>query len=249
MGNEQILRLRLWRQRLIRDDRGRNVWETIIEEREVPAERTALLLCDVWDRHWSRGACERLEAMIPRMNALVQAMRQSGARIIHAPSDTMDYYADSPARQRVLRAPAVEPPASADHEDPPLPVDASDHGSDTSEDAPHKAWRRQHPGIEIDEARDAISDNGREVYSYLQAEGVVQLLIMGVHTNMCILNRSFAIKQMVRWGVPIALVRDLTDAMYNPARPPYVSHAEGTELVIGYIEKFWCPTVLSRDLL
>lgn len=75
------------------------------------------------------------------------------------------------------------------------------------------------------------------------------MLILGVHTNMCILNRSFAIKQMVRWGQPIALVRDMTDAMYNPANPPYISHAQGTGLVIGYIERFWCPTVSSRDIL
>jgi hypothetical protein len=72
---------------------------------------------------------------------------------------------------------------------------------------------------------------------------------MGVHTNMCVLNRSFAIKQMVRWGVNIALVRDLTDTMYNPAMPPYVSHDEGTRLVVEYIEKFWCPSLLSDDLL
>jgi hypothetical protein len=54
---------------------------------------------------------------------------------------------------------------------------------------------------------------------------------------------------MVKWGKRVALVRDLTDAMYNPARPPYVSHAEGTRLVVEYIEKFWCPTVASRGLL
>jgi len=74
------------------------------------------------------------------------------------------------------------------------------------------------------------------------------VLVMGVHTNMCVLNRSFAIKQMVRWGMRVALIRDLTDAMYNPARPPYVSHAEGTDLVIGYIERFWCPSVDSREI-
>jgi hypothetical protein len=45
------------------------------------------------------------------------------------------------------------------------------------------------------------------------------------------------------------LVRDLTDAMYNPASRPYVSHAEGTEMVIEYIEKYWCPSALSGDLV
>ena len=66
---------------------------------------------------------------------------------------------------------------------------------------------------------------------------------------MCVLGRSFAIRQMVRWGKKVALIRDLTDAMYDPAMPPYVSHDEGTRLVIGYIEKFWCPTILSGDIL
>jgi hypothetical protein len=49
--------------------------------------------------------------------------------------------------------------------------------------------------------------------------------------------------------MPIALIRDLTDALYNPASPPYVSHEEGTRLIVEYIEKFWCPTLASDDLL
>jgi nicotinamidase-related amidase len=79
--------------------------------------------------------------------------------------------------------------------------------------------------------------------------GIDHLLITGVHTNMCILNRTFAIKQMTRWGKKCILVRDLTDAMYDPQDRPYVSHAQGTELVIQHIEKYWSPTVLSADLL
>ena len=71
---------------------------------------------------------------------------------------------------------------------------------------------------------------------------------MGVHTNMCVLNRSFGIKAMTRRGVDVMLCRDLTDAMYDPAKPPYVSHDEGTRLVVEYIEKFWCPTITSEDL-
>ena len=38
-------------------------------------------------------------------------------------------------------------------------------------------------------------------------------------------------------------------AMYNPAMPLYVSHDEGTRLVVEYIEKFWCPSVASEDLM
>lgn len=246
-GNQLLLHLR--RQTLRQDDRGHNVWQATVAEKRVPARQTALLLCDVWDGHWSRGARERLEAMVARMNQVVVAGRHRGVQIIHAPSDTIGFYAGTPARQRILQMPRIEPPAPLEHEDPPLPIDASDGGSDTGEAPWYKAWTRQHPAIEIDQERDVISDNGVEILSFLRQCGLEHLLIMGVHTNMCILNRSFAIKAMVRWGVDVALVRDLTDAMYNPARPPYVSHEEGTRLVIEYIEKFWCPTVASEDVV
>jgi hypothetical protein len=65
---------------------------------------------------------------------------------------------------------------------------------------------------------------------------------------MCILNRSFGIKNMLRRGYKTLLVRDLTDAMYNPERAPYVSHEEGTALVVGYIEKFYCPTIAGVQI-
>jgi len=45
------------------------------------------------------------------------------------------------------------------------------------------------------------------------------------------------------------LVRDLTDAMYNPASRPFVSHAQGTELVIQHIERYWAPSVTSNELI
>jgi len=45
------------------------------------------------------------------------------------------------------------------------------------------------------------------------------------------------------------LIRDLTCAMYDPKAAPYVSHEAGTELVIQYREKYWCPSVPSSDLL
>jgi nicotinamidase-related amidase len=177
------------------------------------------------------------------MNRVIQAARERGVHIIHAPSDTMGAYEGAPARQRMLEVVPAEPPAEVEHADPPLPIDDSDGGSDTGETTGHRPWTRQHPLIEIDQARDVISDHGRQVYSYLRQQGIHHLIIMGVHTGMCVLNRSFAIKQMVRWGVDVALARNLTDAMYNPAMRPYVNHDEGTRLVVEYIEKFWCPTV------
>lgn len=243
------LKLTLRRRELRQNAAGHTIWALNEDVRHWSAEKTALLLCDVWDKHWSRGAVERLEPMLPRMQQVVETLRAQGVQMIHAPSDTMDFYAGSEARLRAQQAPQTEVPADIEHADPPLPIDASDEGSDTAGDVPARVWNRQHPAIGIDEECDIVTDRGAEVYSYLRYRGIEHVLIMGVHTNMCVLHRSFAIKQMVRWGIDIALLRDLTDTMYNPAMPPYVEHDEGTRLVVEFIEKFWCASVESREIL
>jgi nicotinamidase-related amidase len=238
------LSLPLRRQQLTRRD-GYTVWSTETAQRSFAPHKLALLLCDVWDHHTCRGAEERLENLVPRMNEVVTALREKGVRIVHAPSDTMSFYEGMPARRRVLDVPPVEPPAKLEHVEPVLPVDQSDP-CDTDPDAAHPKyergmpypWTREHPGIYVDQERDVISDKGAELWSYYQHHGIEHVLIMGVHTGMCILNRTFAIKQMARWGMDITLIRDLTDAMYNPAKPPYVSHEQGTELIVGFIEKY-----------
>ena len=261
------LTLHLRRQVLTADAGGHRHWQTVTETVEQPAAETGLLLCDVWDSHWCRGARERLAPLLPRMNATVHAARDAGVQIVHAPSDTMEFYADHPARQRALAVEPVEPDAglpefarAADSRvgqvfvedgeyDPPLPVDAADNGTTVAENEPFKAWKRQHEAIDIDAEGDLISDEGARVHACLRERGINRLLILGVHTNMCVLHRTFAIKQMSRWNMRMALLRDLTDTMYSPARPPYVSHDEGTRLVVEYAEKFWCPSLLSGDIL
>lgn len=249
MPEGQELHLSLRRQTLLQDAGGHNYWKPSVEVRALPASQVAIIVCDMWDKHWSRGAMERVAMLAPQANRAITAARAKGVHILHAPSECMAFYADSPARRRMLEVPRVEPPPPRDHDDPPLPIDDSDGGSDTGETPWYPAWSRQHPMIEIDPERDGISDDGVEIYSYLRQQRVGTVLILGVHTNMCVLHRSFGIKQMVRWGVDTALVRDLTDTMYNPARPPYVSHGEGTRLVVEFVEKFWCPTLESADLL
>ncbi len=228
--------------------KGSGVWQEVSLRYEIEPKRTAVVICDVWDNHWCQGAARRVNVLAPRIEKVIEAARRRGALIVHAPSDTMDFYKDAPQRLAILAFPKATPPAPLDLASPPLPIDDSDGGCDTPGDKSHKAWTRQHAAIRIAES-DLVSDKGAEIYNALQARGIGHLLIMGVHTNMCILNRSFAIKQMTKWGVRCILVRDLTDAMYDPADRPFVSHEQGTELVIQHIEKYWCPTALSADLL
>ena len=222
-------------------------WDLSETTEALPARKLAIVICDMWDNHWCSAAAKRCSAMAPRMNSVVESARAQGVRIFHAPSDTMEFYASAPQRRRIQAFEKIDPPAPRQIDAPPLPIDDTDGGCDSDEKT-YKAWTRQHPAIKI-AGEDYISDKGPEIYSALKHEGIERLLVMGVHTNMCILNRTFAIKQMTRWGVNCALVRDLTDAMYDPKDKPFVSHDRGTELVVEHIEKYWCPSTLSKHLL
>lgn len=212
--------------------------------------KTAVVVCDMWDDHWCRSAAKRCDALARQAEPVLKACRDRGMTIVHAPSDCMGFYQDHPARKRMRAVKPVEPPTDKDVACPPLPVDDSDGGCDDPTPPKfRKAWTRQHPAITVDPGRDYVSDNGREVYSLLKERGITTVLVMGVHTNMCVLNRSFAIKQMVRWGVDTLLVRDLTDSMYNPKMRPFVPHDKGTQLITEYIEAYWCPTVEAKGLV
>lgn len=228
--------------------KGSGKWQQAEFRANFPIRETAIVICDMWDRHWCSGANRRVGLLAGKMNPVLETARQAGILIIHAPSDTMNFYMNYPQRRRMLELPRVTLPASLGLTSPPLPIDDSDGGCDSPGDHEHRVWSRENPALSIG-PRDVISDDGPQIYSLLKERGVKNLLFMGVHANMCILHRSFAIEQMTNWGISCVLVRDLTDAMYDPRSRPYVSHQEGTEMVIEYIEKYWCPTVLSGDLL
>ncbi|OWK43785.1 hypothetical protein FRUB_03384 [Fimbriiglobus ruber] len=234
---------------------GSKQFKPVEKTLEWKAAETAVIVCDMWDDHYCKSAAQRVGAMVPRMNEVLTAARGHGVQIVHAPSDTIYIYADTPYRKRVLEAKPAKPPVpilglcDCDlGKEPSLPVDVSKCACDDPIVGSYvRRYSRQHAGLDIT-GYDAVSDSGQELYNFFTQEGVKNVAIMGVHTNMCVLARSFGIRQLVRLGFNVVLVRDLTDAMYDPRQPPYVSHARGTELVVEHIESYWCPSILGKDL-
>lgn len=230
------------------DPNGGSATATITKATIDPA-KTAVIVCDMWDDHWCKSAAKRCAEMTKDMEPVLKACRDAGMTIIHCPSDTMNFYKDHPARKRMLAVTKVEAPKGKDLPNPPLPVDDSDGGCDDEKPVKtFRAWTRQHEALTIDPDKDYVTDSGAEVYSLMAEKGLTTLIVMGVHTNMCILNRTFAIKQMVKWGKEVYLARDLTDAMYNPKMKPMVTHQKGTDLIIEFIEAHWCPTIEAKVL-
>jgi nicotinamidase-related amidase len=220
--------------------------------------QTAIVICDMWDAHTCSLSAQRVAAMAPRMNQVVSTARSLGVMIVHAPSDTMKFYEGTPWRERMQRAPMVACPTPIlarcgrePLEERNFPIDDTAGGCDDpmprKETGAPYPWTRENSAIDV-VGFDGVSDNGQEIYNFFKQEGITNVALMGVHTNICILNRSFGIRQMTRLGFQVALVRDLTDAMYDPRTRPFVSHTRGTELVIEHIETKWCPSILSGDL-
>jgi nicotinamidase-related amidase len=249
---ERELALPVRRQRRIGDS-DRFVTESAVLQ--LPPRETAVLICDMWNQHWCASASRRCGAIAARMAPLVEAARASGLRIVHSPSDTLEFYKNHPARKRALAVSLVDPPVKIanwcsleEAREGKLPIDDSDGGCDCQPQCKQGSpWTRQHAAIRIDDA-DFLSDDGKEVYSYFVHEGVKNVIFMGEHTNMCVLGRSFGIRQMTKLKMNAVLVRDLTDTMYNPRMSPKVPHDQGTELVIAHVERHWCPTTDSTAL-
>ena len=225
-------------------------------------KKTALIVCDMWDDHWCKSASRRVAELAGPMNKVVKSARARGVFIIHSPSSVVAFYKDTPQRKLAQEAPMATTPvplSTAERwgttwcwPDPAkegdLPIDDSDMGCDCPVKCQiREAWTRQIATIEI-AAADAITDSGRETWNLLQARGINNVILMGVHLNMCVLGRPFGIRQMVKVGKHVALVRDMTDTMYDHRMSPKVNHFTGTDLVIAHVERYWCPSFTSTDI-
>lgn len=240
----------------VEDPYGRGQFRVVTDDITLDPHQTALVICDMWDHHWCKAAERRVAEMAPRINALANALRDRGAIIIHCPSDTMEFYKDAAGRKLAQSAPKVETKVPLERwcslkgdREPPLPIDDSDGGC-AQGPPPAKGpypWTRQIETIQIKDG-DAITDSA-EAFYLMKLRGISNVIVTGVHENMCVLGRPFSIRQMVLQGQHVLLVRDLTDTMYNPGMPPHVDHFTGTDLVTEHIEKYWCPTITSDQIL
>lgn len=251
--------------------RGSTNRVTLVKEQWLPS-RTAIIVCDMWDLHHCKNAVIREGEMAPRFNEVLEKARKEGALIIHAPSSCMKPYEGTPARERAKSAPvAARVPDKIgewckvipSEELNVYPLDQTDGGEDDDPDEhakwaaeltakglnPRAPWTKQIHVLRIDQEKDAISDNGVEIWNLLESRHIDNVILMGVHLNMCVSGRPFGLRQMAKNGKHVVLMRDMTDTMYNPARWPFVSHVQGTARFVEHVERLICPSITSDQLI
>jgi nicotinamidase-related amidase len=237
----------------------------------VPVERlenwkfteTAIIICDMWDRHWCDHLNANLNELTPALAEVVKAARAKGVKIVHAPSDiTEKFYKEHPARLAAKKFNTGGRNAWVHkfldtEKGTPWPLDTRDQGCPDcwkKMRGRYLVWKQQDKRIDI-AAGDIISERNDEVVGWLRANGVKNVILTGVATNMCVIGRPFGLRAMHLAGFNTVLMRDMTDVMYNQQYPsvlpagkgtaPFVSHFAGLDLMVNYIEAHVCPTVVS----
>lgn len=217
--------------------------------------RAAVVVCDMWDTTHCITAGHRVGELALRMNEVLHSLRSRGSLIVHAPGDCMDFYAGTPARWRAINAPFAPVPYRIDwHSWEPdelavMPATFTNPGLCSCDspapccDTPSHGIQ-QTPVIEVT-ADDVVTDDGQEFYNVLEERSITDVLLMGVHLNICVLSRPYGIRQLAYWGKRPVLCRDLTDSFHRDPR----GHYWGTEQVVAHVERRWCPTVTSDQLV
>lgn len=220
--------------------------------------RTAIVVIDMWDRHWCATFTMRVGNLVPRMNRVMDAARKLGIQVVFAPSDVVEFYRDAPQRQAMLAIPQHPEPKTLGFNPPPPPgpTDFCECGPDEPCKDKSKTWTRQHPALEI-MPEDLIGDanNARELLNLCAERKIDTLLYAGVASNMCVLYRSMGLRNMKDHGLRTMVIADLVEAITsngldaNKKLDRNMTPAGGSARVQRYIEQFVAPTIESRDLL
>lgn len=234
--NNQKLTLNL--RTRVKQSENNELWREQTIVKNFDPSNVAFLICDLWDKHWCKTLSERVSKIAAKAGPIVESLRERGAKIIHAPSDCMNFYGKR--EPEPLGAPQEKRQKN-------FPIDDSIHCPDSPRCKEHIDWTREHPAIRIAQ-NDLVTTDPNEIFNFLQTHNIKLVIMIGVHVNCCVLGRPFGIEAMKRRGVPVVLVRDLTDVAYSPKSPPFVSLDEATEIVVQWIEKHYCPSIKSTDL-
>lgn len=251
--------------RLIRsfDDNLMDKREYHTQQLKLDPERTAVIVSDMWAKHWCDGATRRVDELASQMNELLVYLRDEGLQIIFCPSGTEEYYNNSYLKQQAkldeyksfltdysndmyLFNENIIPDIQSRIDPNRIQCDCSL----TKCDSTNKPWKNEGQISKLKiEKDDILTFDETTIISYLQCKNYTHVLMMGVHANMCVIYRSFGLKQLRMAGLTPIIVRDMTDSMTPREEAPYQDHFTALDYTIRFIEEYICPSTTSASLM
>jgi len=216
---------------------------------QIPVSQTALVLVDVWQRHYIKDPEERAEVIInTKLIPLLTSLRKSGIRIIHAPSPevavTSPNWVKIQTKEQVFQNRDTWPPAD-------FLSSTGEYKSFAMPYEPMEEVRQKmapltfHPKV-LPLDNEPVVANGVELHEYLKRNKLLFLIYAGFNTNACIINRDYGTIRMRDRGYRVVLVRDCTTGMESKDTQAALAQTNGTIL---NLEMFGCFTVTSDDLI
>ena len=215
----------------------------------IPISRTALILVDVWQRHYIKDTEARGETIITnKLVPFMTACRKAGMQIIHAPSPSV-------AKKHpnwVKLVSETEMVQKLDDWPPPQFLNLSGpYLSYRRPKEPREAERQKLPPLYFHPkahplAREPVVATGEELHIYCKQQGILFLFFAGFNTNACILSRDYGTIQMSNRGYGVILVRDCTTGMESKETQPTLSQTNGAILLL---EMFGQYSVASGEVI
>ena len=224
-------------------------YTTFFQEKTIDPSKIAILSIGMWSVHKCKKASEMLDKIAIKTNVLMKNIRDNGGKIIHGSSTLVNRPEYSQMRKNITGLPEAK---LIDHgfvSYPPIPIDDSDGGVCEINPEYDRKNVLMNKYIDMDFDKDAISGHNKEILNFLHHHKIELLLICGTHTNMCVLDRPYGIKSLIRFGFPVILIRDLVDVVHNPKLHPFTNREETNELIAEWIEKYFCPSTHSEDII
>ncbi len=227
---------------------------------EIPMSQAALVLVDVWDRHYLKEPEERAERIIQEtIRPLLKKCRAAGLQIIHAPSPPQarkcaawvghkkqnELPADAPT-SKVVNVPAKPwPPTKFRSKSGPYARYARPAEPMASDRLRILKGLCMHPDVQP-EGSDVVIGTGQELHGFCRDRGILFLFYAGFNTNMCILQRDYGTMSMHSRGYEIIVVRDCTTGMESFETQNGLWQTRGAILFLEMNRKY---SILSKELL
>jgi nicotinamidase-related amidase len=216
---------------------------------KIPSSQAAIVLVDVWQRHYLKDTEARAETIInSKLVPLLAACRKAGLNIIHAPSPEV---AELHPNWVKLQSKAELEQKRDDW--PPVEFlnSTGPYKSFAMPFEPRAEERNNLPALTFHPLVNPIGDEpviatGEELHRYCKKNGILFLLFAGFNTNACILERDYGTLQMGYRGYSVVVVRDCTTGMESKETQPTLGQTNGAIL---FLEMFGHFSVTSDDII